>query len=281
MIRNVLGVTIVFAICLFSPRAARAQANQALNVASQPPEILNIVHQQFVPGKDASYEELLAAIARNYDRARTPVYWLGGPSLSGPSGAICLNFFDTFADMEATADALGKSNAAHPEWVPMQQRLLTFVSSETNEVAVRRDGIGYRAASIDFSKARILRVASIHVRQGYEEEFAEAMRDLSAAYASLNADAPWVTYEVNAGAPSTTFVIFMPMRSLKEMDDYIARTKALHDAEGPTVDSRLREIARNAYISWDSELYFIDAASSHVSDDFAAGDPGFWRSAQH
>ncbi len=281
MIRNVLGLTIVLATCLLSPRAVRAQANQALNLAGQPPEILNIVHQELVLGKDASYQELLTAIARNYERARTPVYWFGGQSLSGPSGVIYLNFFDTFADMEATSDALAKSNAAHPEWVPMQERLLTFVSSETNEIAVRRDGIGYRAASIDFSKAHILRVATIHVRQGHEEEFAEAMRDLSAAYARLNADAPWVTYQVNAGAPSTTFVIFMPMRSLKEMDDYIARTKALRDAEGTTVDSRLQEIARNAYISWDSELYMVNPAASHISDDFAAGDPGFWKSTQH
>ncbi len=281
MIRNIFRLTIGLAICLLSTPAAHAQINQASHLAGEPPKILNIVHQQFVLGKEASYAELLAAIARDYDQAKIPVFWFEAQSLSGPSGAICLNFFDTFANVEAAGDALAKSVAANPGLASMQQRLLGFVSGETNAIAVRRDGIGYRAASVDFSKARVLRVATIQVRQGHEEEFAEAMKDLSAAYEKLNADAPWVTYQVNAGAPSTTFVIFMPMRSLKEMDDYIARTKALRDAEGQTIDSRLQEIARNAYISWDSELYVVSAAASHVPDDFAAGDPGFWKPAQH
>jgi hypothetical protein len=42
----------------------------------------------------------------------------------------------------------------------------------------------------------------------------------------------------------------------------------------------LQEIARNAYVSWDSEIYIVSAASSRVWDDFAAGDPQFWRAAK-
>lgn len=265
-------------ICVLCATTVRAQTNQALNAAGEPPKILNVVHQSLIPGKGSAYSQLLDRIAQTYEQAQIPVYWIQSQSLTGPYGEMSLNFFDSFADAEAASNSLMQAVAGRPALAQMQELLLANVSSETNAIAFRRDDISYRATSIDFSKARILRVATIQVRQGHEEEFAEAIKGLRSAYEKLDATAFWATYQVNAGAPSTTFVILMPMHSLKEMDDYIARTGQLRDAEGPTVASRLQEIARNAYVSWDSELYVVDAAASHVSRDFAAGDPQFWQS---
>lgn len=273
--------TATLGFCLLFAGAVRGQTNQTLNAAGEPPKILNIVHQTLIPGNGSAYAKLLESIADAYEQAKIPVYWLQAQSLTGPYEAMSLNFFDSFAEVENAANALAQMAAANPALGPMQERLLGYVSSNTNAIAVRRDDLGYRADTMDFSKARILRVATIHVRQGHEEEFAEAIKGLRSAYAKLNADAPWATYQVNAGAPATTFVILLPMHSLKEMDDYIARTGQLRAAEGETAYSRLQETARNAYISWDSELYVVSAAASHVSDDFAAGDPGFWKPAQH
>ncbi|MGH9710001.1 MAG: hypothetical protein ACRD37_05610 [Candidatus Acidiferrales bacterium] len=245
------------------------------------PKVINIVHEALVPGKEAAYAGLLAKIADGYNRAKIPVYWLESQSFTGAPDAMSLNFFDSFADAETALHALGVAAATHPELTPMQQQLLTYTSSVTNAIAVRRDDIGYRADAIDFSKARILRVATVVVRQGREEEFAEAIRGLASAYEKVNADSPWVLYHVNAGAPATTFVFFMPMRSLGDMDAYIARAKPLREAEGQALVSRMQEVARNAYVSWDSELFAVNAPASHVSAAFAAGDPQFWMPANH
>jgi len=269
--------TFSFGICALFATASRAQTNQTINAAGQPPKILNVVHQLLIPGKGSAYSQLLDRIAATYAQAQIPVYWIQSQSLTGPYGEMSLNFFDSFADADAASNDLTHAVAGHPGLAQMQEQLLGDVSSDINAIAVRRDDISYRANSIDFSKARILRVATILVRQGHEEEFAEAIKGLREAYERLHANAFWVTYQVNAGAPSTTFVILMPMRSLTEMDDYIARTSQLRGVEGPTIASRLQEIARNAYVSWDSELYMVDAAASHVSREFAVGDPQFWQ----
>lgn len=277
MLRRFISSALI-GICVLCAITVRAQTNQALNDADEPPKILNIVHQLLIPGRGSAYTQLLERIAQTYEQGRIPVYWIQSQSLTGPYGEMSLNFFDSFVEAETVSNNLMHAVAGRPSLAQMQEQLLGYVSSQTNAIAFRRDDISYRAASIDFSKARILRVATILVRQGHEEEFAEAIKGLRNAYERLDATAFWATYQVNAGAPSTTFVILMPMRSLKEMDDYIARTGHLRDAEGPTVASRLQEIARNAYVSWDSELYVVDAAASHVSRDFAAGDPQFWQS---
>lgn len=267
--------------CVLSATAVCAQTNQTINAAAGAPKILNVVHQLLIPGKGSAYSQLQDRIAETYAQANVPVYWMQSQSLTGPYEEMTLNFFDSFAEAEAVSDNLTEAVASRPALAQMQEQLLGYVSSQTNAIAFRRDDISYRATSIDFSKARILRVATILVRQGHEDEFAEAIKGLRGAYERLNANAFWASYQVNAGAPSTTFVILMPMHSLKEMDDYIARIKHLRDAEGPTIASRLQEIARSAYLSWDSELYVVDAAASHVSREFAAGDPQFWQSTKH
>lgn len=262
----------------FAP-AARAQTNQAARLPSEPPKVLNIVHQQLVPGKTGAYVDLLTRIAGKYASKRIPVYWITSQSLTGPSEALTLNFFDSFAEAQQSLDVLGQATAGDPELAAMQEQLLEFVRRENNQMAVRRDDLGYRWNAIDFSRTRVLRVATVRVRQGHEAEFAEAIRTLRRAYGRLNADSPWVTYEVTAGAPASTFVILLPMHSLSEMDDYIARVRSLPEAEGPAAAARMQQIARDAYRSWDSELFIINPSASRVSAEFAAGDPRLWRAA--
>jgi hypothetical protein len=267
---------LVLAAILLFASVASAQTDDTSNPAAAPPKILNIVYQGLIPGKESPYASLEERIARFYAHANIPVYWIASTSITGRTRALALNFFNSFAEMDTTVISLNNALAAHPDLAAMQENLLTNISNETNAFAVRRDDIGYRTATIDFSKARILRVATVVVRQGHEPEFEEAMKNLAAAYEKVNADSPWVLYQVNAGAPSTTFVFFMPMRSMQDMDDYIARGKVLSQAEGATIETRMQEVARNAYKSWDSELFFLSPRQSHVPTDFAAGDPEFW-----
>lgn len=273
---SVRAFAISIAVATCAPMLTAQQAAQSNSPVGAPPKIMNIVYQALIPGKEAAYASQLSRIARTYNRASIPVYWIESSSATGDTRTMTLNFFDSFADMDTTIDSLNNAMAAHPDLVNLQEDLLTNTSSQTNSFAVRRDDIGYRAATIDFSKARILRVATVIVRQGSEAEFEEAMKSLAAAYEKVNADSPWVLYQVNAGAPSTTFVFFMPMRSMQEMDEYIARGRSLSAAEGPEVEERLRQAARDAYLSWDSELFFVGPQQSHVPTTFAAGDPGFW-----
>lgn len=56
--------------CILSATAARAQTNQTINAAGQPPEILNIVHQSLIPGRGSAYSQLLDRIAQTYAQAQ-------------------------------------------------------------------------------------------------------------------------------------------------------------------------------------------------------------------
>ena len=86
---------------------------------------------------------------------------------------------------------------------------------------------------------------------------------------------PWVVYQVNVGMPSPTFFAFVPMRTLAQNDDLLNLRDVLHEAEGEAAE-RMQQIARAAYAHTESNLYAVSPEKSHVSKEFAAGDPEFW-----
>jgi hypothetical protein len=67
----------------------------------------------------------------------------------------------------------------------------------------------------------------------------------------------------------------MPMRTLAQNDDLLNLQDVLHEAEREAAE-RMQEIARAAYAHTESNLYAISPERSHVSKEFAAGDPEFW-----
>jgi hypothetical protein len=82
-------------------------------------------------------------------------------------------------------------------------------------------------------------------------------------------------YPVNVEMPSPTLFAFVPMRTLAQNDDLLNLRNLLHEAEGEAAE-RMQEIARAAYAHTESNLYAISPEKSHVSKEFAAGDPEFW-----
>jgi hypothetical protein len=179
--------------------------------------------------------------------------------------------FDSFAHINKAYAEWGPIYAGHPELAKAQ--INGALTSQRTIVAERRDDLSYRANCIDLSKARFMRVLEVRLHPGHEREFAEAFPKLGAAYAKTESDLPWVVYQVNVGMPSPTFVVFVAMKSLAQNDDLLNLRERLQ--EGEAAEHR-QQIAREAYASTESNLYAISPEKSHVSKEFAAGDPEFW-----
>ena len=265
-------------LCITIPAIASAQEENPPTVAGAPPQMLVLVHREFVTGKAPERRKLEVSIARACNQIVVPNSWIDLESLTGPVGALSFDPFDSFDQVEAAFADWGQIFGSHPELARMQGELETLVSSERTIVAVRRDDLGYRPQSIDFSKARFVRVLEVRVIPGHGSDFAEALRILADAYEKIHADTPWVVYQVNAGMPAPAFLVFLPMRALAKNDDLLDWRRSLREAEGEEAAQRAEQIAHDAYISTESNLYVISPEMSHVSREFAEGDPSFWSS---
>lgn len=266
----------LLSIPLFVP-SMRAQANSADQAPAAPPKYLNMVHQELKPGRSGAYAELETAIARIYSRENIPVFWVGLESITGPSEVLYLNLFDSSEEMAKAMDALNAALAAHPELMQMQDRLLQEnTSNGTSVLGVRRDDMGYRANSIDFSKMHALRLSTVFAHPGYERAFMETEWSLSEASEKVHARSAWAVYEVIGGLPEPSFVIVTPMQSLEEIDDVIEAGESVKTTEGGALQQHLQELARIAFGTSDTRLFAVGPRMSHVSKKFASSDLEFW-----
>ena len=269
------GLAIV-ALCLGGHPSAWAQVEESPNIAGAPPKMLLLVHQEFKFGKTAERQKLEVAVSRACDHLNVPNAWIDLESISGPPKALFFDPFDSFGQMDTAIADWGQIFATHPEIARMQEEIKSLVTTERTIIAVRREDLGYHPQSIDLSKARFLRVLEVRLNPGHESDFVEAFRILGAAYEKMKADSPWVIYQVNVGMPSPTFLVFVPIRALKQNDVLLSWRKGIREAEGEEAAHQMEQIAREAYASTESNLYVISPETSHVSKDFADGDPEFW-----
>jgi hypothetical protein len=253
-----------------------AQAQKPANMATAPPKLLLLVHQQFKFGSENARQKLEASVVHACNRLDVPNSWIDLQSITGPTEALSFDPFDSFEQVDNASVVWGQLFASHPQLAHLQEQIRALETSESTIIAVRRDDLGYRVNRIDLSKARFMRVLEVRVRPGHESDFVESFKLLSAAYEKIDADMPWVVYQANVGMPSPAFLVFVPMRALKENDVYLARAPKLREAEGDVGFDRMQQIARDAYASTESNLYAISPETSHVSKEFVDSDPDFW-----
>jgi len=254
-----------------------AQDQKAANPAAAPPNVLLLVHQEFPLGKAAERQRLESSISRASDRLETPSYWIDLESLTGTHESLSFDPFESFEQIEEAKDGWSQFFAVHPDLAQMQEQVKGLVYNERPIVAVRRDDLGYLSESIDLSEAHYMRVLEVRLFPGHEGDFAEAARTLADAFAKIQADTPWVVYQVDVGMPAPAFLVFMPLPELKRNDDLLTLRENLLAAEGEQAADNLRRIAREGFASTETNLYSVSPETSHVSKDFAAGDPGFWK----
>jgi hypothetical protein len=271
--RFALGMIMLWFLCV---QNASAQVDESPNPSAEPPKMLLLVHQEFKFGKEGERRKLEVAISRACEHLHVPNDWIDMESLSGLIEALFFDPFDSFEQLDTAFVDWGRIFGTHPELARTQEELKALVTSERTVIAVRRDDLGYRPQSIDLSKARFLRVLEVQLHPGHESDFVEAFKILGSAYEKIKADTPWVVYQVNVGMPSPTFLVFVPMRTLKQNDDLLNWRRSLREAEGEEGAQHMEQIAKDAYASTESNLYAISPETSHVSKDFADGDPEFW-----
>lgn len=135
-------------------------------------------------------------------------------------------------------------------------------------LALHRQNWSYRPdeAVQALRKARYIQVSYYRTGLGSESEFAELLNIRKASLDYLNIDRPYLTYQVIAGAPSGTFIVFSPLPSLKTFDEVPRRVNNPRAPNRPGTD-----------VTHENILFRLDPARSHVSPEFAESDPAFWR----
>src|SRR5712691_13537484 len=81
-------------------------------------------------------------------------------------------------------------------------------------------------------QSRYFNIETFRVRLGKDADFAAGGKLFQDAFETMKREQPYVMYQVIMGAPEGTYLLFSPMKSLKEVDDDFANQGAFMQAIG-------------------------------------------------
>ncbi len=263
-------------LCLigFVSLVISAGSRAAAQEAPPAPKILQIYREEVKPGKGPAHAKIEAKWVAAFAKANFPAHYLAMTSMTGPSEAWFVTGYDSLAAWEKDT----KAAEANKELTAITDGLLEkdgeLLSGGSGLVLTHREDLS-NGPNVDISKMRYFRIATIRIRPGHENDFVGSVKIIKDAYAKAKVDLSWAIYQVTFGMPGPTFMVWIPMRSLEEVDAARNFSKAITGAEGEEGQKALAKAASDSqnFSTWN--LYSFSPTMSYPSKEWAAkGD--FW-----
>jgi len=269
-----LVLSLVLVSCL-----AGSVAQLAAQQNPGPPKVLSIDREEVKPVRSGVHEKVETGYAQLFKKAKLPTGWLGMTTVWGSSSeAWFLTGYDSFAALDKERLAVDKMIAGtiKTELDQLDKQDSELLSGSRSLVAVYNNDLSYRAG-VDIPHMRFFAVVTIRVRPGHGRDFEEARKIVNAAHEKANVDEHWAAYEVVAGAPSGTYLLFFPMKSFAQDEEAPGlHGKAYQEALGDENRMKLQKIQSEAIIGTETSVFAFNPAMSVLTKEWIDSDPDFW-----
>jgi hypothetical protein len=243
-----------------------------------PPKVLVIEREYLKPGRGgAVHERSESAFLRAVNAAKWPTHYIAVESLSGPTRALFLFGYPSFAAWEKADQDMAKNTtlmSAIDRASMSDGDLLT--SFDQGAFLYREEG-SLRADAADVPHCRYFEISVFRVRPGHQKDWQELVKLYKEGYEKVP-NAKWALFESVYGADNGgTFLVFNPMKSLAEVEQGFADEKKFMDALGEEKMKRLSELAGSSIESQQTNLFRFNPKMSYPQDSWIKADPSFWK----
>ncbi len=240
------------------------------------PKVLVMQRESVKVGKDFAHMKNEAAYVRAATAAKSPDHYLATTTLSGPSEAWFLVGFDSYAEWEK-AQAYDNSAKVTALTGPIMEKDADFVSESNAVIATYNDKWSYNIANTDLPHMRYFEVETIHLRPGHDKDWDSLISLFKTAAAKANLDEHDFFYEAHYGAPDGTIYIFIPRKSLAELDHGDAVGKQFNEALGEDGQKKWAQLIETTVSSASVTLMQFSPEMSYAPDDWVKADPSYWK----
>ncbi len=239
------------------------------------PALLTIYREQVKPGRTAEHARIEAGWPAAFARAKSPTYYLAMTSITGPNEAW---FLTPFASNAAFGDQL-KLESSDTVLSAELARLSRADAEVLNDYrviqAVARPDLSHGAFP-DLTKVRFWQVLTFRVRPGHEPDFEAAAKAYGAATDRAATGASYRVYQVTAGMPGPTYLIFSSVESYAQFDAMMAGGQKAMQGATPEEMAALQKFSTDGVISSETNRFALNPMMSYVAPETRASDPAFW-----
>jgi hypothetical protein len=247
----------------------------AQTLPTKQPKMISIVREEVKVGRATEHAKHEAGWPAAYEKAKSPDYYLAMTSLTGPSEAWYIVPWESHAAQAASMKREDKDPVLSAELARLALADAEYVSSVRNIQAMARADLS-AGTFPDLSKARFFQITTYRVRPGHETQFEEAAKAYGAARTRVAPKHGFRVYQVIAGMPSPTFLVFSSVEDFGQFDETSAAHQATLMAQTPEEQGARQKFQSEGVISSETNRYKLDPVQSYVSKETRASDPEFW-----
>ena len=259
------------ATCLAVSAAVRATAQEP----PPPPKVLQIFREEVKPGKGPAHAKVEAGWPAAFAKANWPTHYFALTSMTGPSEAWFITGFDSLAAWEKETKAQESNKTLTAELDALLEKDGELLSGGSGLLLTHREDLS-NGPHVDIAKMRYFRIITFRVRPGHDADFTNSVKIVRDAYKKANVALSWGVFQVVAGMPGPTFMVWVPMKSLDEVDATMKAAKAIQEAQGEEGQKALSKASSDGFINVTQNLYSFSPQMSYPPKEWVAKDPDFW-----
>jgi len=238
------------------------------------PKFLHIVREQIKPGRAAAHAKWEAGWPEAFEKAKSPYHYIALQSITGaPEVLFVAPLANQAAYGEMTALESGPALAAELERLGTGDE--PFLSEQSAIQAVAMPELSHGAFP-EVGKMRYYEITTFRVKPGHQDAWIAATKAYKAAAARSAPGATWRTYDVVAGAPGGTYLVFSSVGSFADFDKMMAEGEATMKGATPEEMDVLGKFMKDSVISVSTNRYRVDPGQSYVNAETRAKDAAFW-----
>ena len=269
MLRTHCG-TLTLLLSMVIPNVAVAQT-----LPTSQPNLITIVREEVKLGRDADHAKVEAGWPAAYEKAKSPDYYLAMTSMTGAPEAW---YITAYASHKAIGDSLKRDDGdavLTAELTRLRRADADMINSVRVMQARARQDLSYGAYP-DLAKHRFFEITYFRARPGHEQQFEAAAKAYGAAAKRAGATSGYRVYEVVAGVPGPTYLIFSSVASYGEFDQTMTEGEKTMKGANPEEGMALQKFMLEGVVNVETQRFRVDPVQSYVPKETRAQDPAFW-----
>ena len=269
MMKNTIGLAAALALGV---------ANSVLAQTGLPttqPNLLHIFREEVKVGHAAEHERVEVGWPAAYEKAKSPYYYLALVSLTGAPEAWFVAPYESHQAQGESMKFDRGDGVLGAELARLQRADADHLTSARSIHAIARKELSHGNFP-EMPKQRFFEITTFRVRPGHGEAFAAAAKLYGAAVTRSGATTSFRVYEVVAGMPGPTFLVFSSVTAFADFDKVMSNDDTIMKAFTADDQKAFQKFFTEGLIGSDTQRFELSPHMSYVSAEVRATDPAFW-----
>ena len=270
MMKKLFPVTA--ALCV----AVGAGRGMAQGLPTTQPAYLLIAREFVKLGHGAEHARIEAGWPAAFAKAKSPSYYLAMVSLTGASEAWFISPYASHAAIAADMRQAASDTVLGAELGRLGRADAEMLTDARQIEAVARPDLS-SGTYPNIGQQRFWEISVYRVRPGHQGDFDAAAKAYGAATQRTTPGRSYRIYQVTAGMPEPTYIIFESFVSYAQVDTLMTAGQKTMQALTPDEMTAVMKLFNDGLLSSETNRFQLSPTMSYVSDSVRATDPSFWK----